>query len=337
MHLDNCYNIIMTEFGEGETGGLRGLWNKFTGQSAKIAKEDENRRIAEEQRIKVRREQQKIEEKEAGKKAEETRKLITKITTLPKAQLPENLDINQEIDNIEAGVTARSIYGKFPPEFRMKDMTFQFNKFNNDFTEFGDADQIGFSSGSDEKTPLTAFYAVLSSYTAQEKLKDLGKKHFLSAINIPGTEDSILSYFIAHPYFDGGNRPCPTVAINFRMNQHLCVKLLELTRKDPESAEKFLQKAASGFESTPDNKSIPRVKSDKIVLVNFGNFKSDYFNPYINLTTNKPTLNKSAIGSWVWPGINMITEDMLQNSNNQIERYNYSSPHGVTDPRGLQF
>lgn len=138
------------------------------------------------------------------------------------------------------------------------------------------------------------------------------------AVNVPGTQDAILSYHFLQNWRDGFGRSAATVSMNFRLGREGAYKLLDLVRKNPEVAEMFLHTAAEGFEADNPNSpkvGIPRVKSDEVVIVNFDRFNQDSL-----LSGSRES---------------KIVEEMVQNKNGQIERLKYSTPHGVADPNTI--
>lgn len=310
----------MLEIGE----GLKDLWKKFTGQQAareKAAAEQE--RLLQEQSA---REEAETKRVQLQILADEARKKIQAATHIERVQLPDqDVDFVKEVAEIESQVTARSIFGKFPPTVHMKNIVIHHQ---GDFMEYGDVDEINFESYALSTTlentrldfiPLRVFETLIHQQLIEEQFsKELGKKHFVMVINLPNTEDSLLTYMFTQVWHDEAQRPAALVVMNFKMRREAASRLLELIRKNGDVAEMFLQTGASGFERRSGSRDgIQRVRSNEVILVNFDKFDPDYFNPYL---------------TYARKARHQVASAMLENKNGEIERYRYSTPHGVADP-----
>lgn len=323
----------MSEAGEG--GGLRGLWKKVSGQTAReaVAKtaalEEQNRQ------------QQEIEARNkrlvAG--ANNLAATIRSATHVDRGLLPEDLDVNETVQTLAGQVTARSIYGKFPAEVKIKDQVFH-PKPTNDFQDYGD-EQAGAQRFRDQfpnaSQPLQAMITLLyGGYgLSPDFVDDLAKKHLLTVINVPDTGDALITYLFAQRWRDARRRAAPFAVMSFRLGKESAYQLLDLVRKEPDVAEMFLQTVAEGFEAKPDTletAGIPRVRSDEVVIVNLDKVNPRYFNDYVNPDTNK--LNPSGkIGGGFFDMVGgKLSQALVQNQNGEVERFTYSIPHGVVEP-----
>lgn len=299
----------MSETGE---GGVAGFWKKITGQAAREAAARQAEALVNQ------RKQEEIKARVA-QSAKRLRIQINDVVDVKRIQAPDlKGDIQSTVEELEKQVTARSIFGKFPPEVRIKERVFHHDN-TGDFTEYGDEEAGGFMG--DKKVHISVLgiiYDLLHERRSQSPaFQELAKKHFLMAVNIPETQDAILSYQFLQNWKDGSGRAASVVAMNFRLKRESAYKLLDLVRENPEAAEMFLQKAADGFEAGDPNLpkvGIPRVRSEEIVILNLDKFNPDYFNRYI------------------YTDPRIIAQEIVQN---QTEIYRYSKPHGIADPNQI--
>lgn len=301
-----------------ETGeiAIRGLWKKLTGQAAR----EERARLARALEL------QKAQEAEGRRDAhaESRMKAFQVVTRVTRTPLPDlGIDeVRKAVKEIEGQVTGRSIYGKFPPKVRMKDHVFHPEQ-RVEFMEYGDKSAFmqNFRWGG---SLLGDFGQVLHERSSRSipVFEELAKKHFLMVVNVPNTEDAVLSCQFLQNWRDSFGRAASAVTMNFRLKRESAYKLLDLVRIEPEAAEMFLQTAAEGFEAdSPSSPAvgIPRVRSDGVVIVNL-----DRFNPHC--FSNMDSLSNLT---------HKIVQEMVQNKDGQIEVYKYSAPHGVANPNTI--
>lgn len=100
----------MPEIGE---GGIKGFLKRIRGQTAKKEVAKPTTKVPEIQ----------ITQEEAERRrvlAENRRKQLQLVIHTDHVAIPDSVDIQNAVLEIEKGVTARSIEGKFPPEVRIK-------------------------------------------------------------------------------------------------------------------------------------------------------------------------------------------------------------------------
>lgn len=213
---------------------------------------------------------------------------------------------------------------------RIKDRVFHHQN-SDDFNCYGDT-QVE----RDSPSLLSIIKHLLHTRGLSPAFEELAKKHLLMVVNVPNTEDAIVSYQFVQKWRDSVGRPARAVAMNFRLRRESAYKLLDLVRREPDAAEMFLQTAAEGFEAKPDTLEkvgIPRVRSDEVVLLNLDKVNPDYFNFFINPDTNKPDpYGRITEGNFYIMVKGKLSQALVQNQNKEIERLKYRVPHGVVEP-----
>lgn len=255
--------------------------------------------------------------------------------TLPKA----DYDYAKEAEQLDANVKARALFAKIPGgKITIHGETYTANP--SAWTVVGDNRADIFIESTTENPhfyPLHLFRRMtVSEETHQGAARELASKHFITAVNVPATEDAIISYMFRQHHLESGSggRYVPTVSINFLMDRDSSSRLLGLIRENPDFAEIFLQTAASGFEGGEGYPGINRIASDEIVIANLGNINRLRFSPFrpqgqgiIEVVSGNVDLLQK----------HNLLKEILTNDKNQIERYKYSQPFGKNEPSRYKY
>jgi hypothetical protein len=299
-----------------ERNPITKLWRDITG---KTAREEQ----AAARQLLFKQQQQALLER-----AKIFRTQVVEALDIPKVAIPDiDIDYEKEAQELDGKVKARAIYAKIPGG----KITFHSRSYNSDpdgWKTVGDpeANAEAYSARTPHLYPLTIFRnSVVSAQTYSIKHEGLRNKHFVAAVNVPQTEDTMISYMFNQGYRDRTGAYCPTVSVNFLMDKHSGYRVLGFIRLNPDFAEMFLQTAATGFEGGERYQGINRYQSDEVVIVNLGNFKGVRFTPFraegqrtVELASGNVVMNQGA----------SIIKDMLDNKDGQIERYRYNQPYG---------
>lgn len=321
--------------------GLKGFWNRLSGKSARLEQERQNlNQQAAEQAQKAARAAALAKDRATNFRRQlEAATHVKEVTLEPST----TIDYGSEVADIEEQVMAREIYGKFHPGVILKGQKLVETE-SPDFTAYGDRQSIPFESGNLDKTPYFMAPWVLEGVMREraddrtpQSFRDLRKKHFLTRVCVPDSGDEIVSYIFLQDHRDRFSRPSGMAVFNFRLPGQSAARLFALTRKNPEVAEMFLQRAAEGFEADPQiqKPGVGRIRSDEIVLVNLGRFDLNYFNPYVYPYSGALLHEKMASGNLISVAKPLIVSALVENPNGQIERLRYSKPHGVAAPEAI--
>lgn len=284
---------------------------------------------------------EKIEQERAVKARERynnTKLKLQKQLTLDFPNIPDaQIDYKKELRDLEAGVKATEIYGKFHGGVSVKNRLLVEAE-SSDFTTYGDIQAIprDVSTETSDYSPMFIVKSALREIPKRrdsETIRDLRKKHFVT-YQTSGTGETLISYIFLHDHKDRSLRPSGNAVISFLMDRDIAARLIALIRKNPDFAEMFLQEAASGFEADPSNQKpgIKRIRSGEIIILNLGNFNLDLFNPYKDPYSGKLLTGRLGPGNFIDGVSDNIKKEMSSNQNRQIERYEYTRPFGVADP-----
>lgn len=273
----------------------------------------------------------------ARERYETARLKLQKQLALDFPNIPDGqIDYQKELVNLEAKVKAIEIYGKFYGGLMVKDRLLAETD-SSDFQTYGDRQAIPKDvSMENNLSPIFIVRAILREEPKQrdpEGIRDLRKKHFF-AYQTSESGEIVVSYIFLHDHRDQSLRPSGNAVISFLMDKDVAVRLIVLTRKNPDFAEMFLQKAAGGFEADPPNQKpgIKRIRSNEIVLLNLGNFNLDVFNSYKDPYSGRLLVGRMTPGNFIDGVADMVKQEMINNENHQIERYQYTKPYGIVDP-----
>lgn len=338
----------MSGEGNPHSGGIRGFWDKVSGNTAKKAA------LAEQQRKRL------VESQECAQQVRKQLQQATEIDTSITQRLeqqgypPAGIDVEQETARIADSVKAAEIYGKFASGVILRGKPII--KGENEYDSYGDIDKIGYlKNGLLPHIFLLRQIGVHIIYPSIPPLENklieeiLQRVPLFSYVNYPDSDDMLIEYNFPQAYRDAWGRSSYRVHVLFILPKEEAYRLISLMRKNPNSAEQFFQKAAPEVDGNPA-KNIPglqRVKSNEVMLLNLRRFNLDSFNPCVDVKTGHPFSDvRTALDirdggalkvETLLYKFNMsnhgaqrkkIAAEMEENPNGEVERLKYSQLFG---------
>lgn len=321
--------------------GIRGLWDKISGNAAKQARLTEEQRIRREESLDL---AQLV--KNQIQQAIEIDTLIAQKLELEGYPLP-NLDMKHEVSRIAESIKAWEVYGKFPYGGTVRGYTIK-HPSGGEFSSYGDVDRIGYPNNKSAAIYLLGTINALihpSGFNTKFLTQQRIGRNFLLYVNAD-SEDMIVTYNLPSSFYDSSSvRPAHRASVFFLLPKEEVYKFLSLIRRDPEVTETFLQEAAPGIDGDPVPKKpgLDRIKAEETILVNLSRFNRDNLNPCIDTQTYQLFVNlrealgleyvrgpltpknvfQASCGENGYRQFRKIDAEMEENSNGQIERVKY--------------
>jgi len=186
----------------------------------------------------------------------------------------EGSELAYTIDQIEASVVSRGIFGKFPPGTSMKDTILV--ESNRGLDEYGAyPDDMNIAQGSNILPPNNKIYRVANIIREAvngwqyPQLKPVSDKHIIAFGETNDPNLSVVDMFFLTDVRDRAGRASGYAHTLFVLPNDNAKQLETLIRANPDAAEMFFQKAAAGLETKdPTTRSgIGRIKSNQLAII----------------------------------------------------------------------